>query len=259
MALARKALVGLVAVAAVALTATAAGAQGAAPSPLPDPISRPDNPVPGQYIVTLRTNLDAVPGVADLLSRLHGGQVLQTYRSAMARLQRADDRRAGAGRSPSDPRVEAVEQDGYVTALDTQASNPFPSWGLDRIDQRRLPLDNSTPTSTKGRGRHAPTSSTPESERRTLTSVAALRSVSTPSATARTAKTVTATVRMSPAPSEAVPMASRRTCRSSPCECSTAADRARTRGHRGRRLGHRTRDQTGCRKHEHWWQQVDCT
>ena len=154
MAFARKALVGLVAVAAVALTATAAGAQGAAPSPLPDPISRPDNPVPGQYIVTLRTNLDAVPGVADLLSRLHGGQVLQTYQSAMRGFSvRMTDAQAQV--LAHDPRVEAVEQDGYVYALDTQASNPFPSWGLDRIDQRGLPLDNSYTYGNQGASVHA--------------------------------------------------------------------------------------------------------
>jgi subtilisin family serine protease len=39
----------------------------------------------------------------------------------------------------ADPRVLRVEQDGIVTAVETQ--NPA-TWGLDRIDQRALPLDS---------------------------------------------------------------------------------------------------------------------
>ncbi len=151
MAFGRKTFVGLVAVAAVTLAAPAAGAQ-IAPPPLPDVISRPDNPVPGQYIVTLRTNLDAVPGVADLLSRLHGGQVVQTFQSAMRGFTvRMTDAQAQV--LARDPRVAAVEQDGYVYALDTQ--NPAPSWGLDRIDQPNLPLDNSYTYGNAGASVHA--------------------------------------------------------------------------------------------------------
>jgi subtilisin family serine protease len=37
--------------------------------------------------------------------------------------------------------VAAVEPDGYLHAVDTQS--PSPPWGLDRIDQRDLPLDDS--------------------------------------------------------------------------------------------------------------------
>ena len=52
-----------------------------------------------------------------------------------------------------DPRVAAVEQDGYVHALDTETSPP--SWGLDRIDQHALPLDQSYSYSYGGTPVHA--------------------------------------------------------------------------------------------------------
>ena len=39
------------------------------------------------------------------------------------------------------PEVLLVQPNGIVTISGTQA--PAPSWGLDRIDQRNLPLDNS--------------------------------------------------------------------------------------------------------------------
>ncbi len=99
--------------------------------------------VPGSYIVVLRDGTLTPAGVdakaRDLATR-HKGAVARTYGSALrgfeSRMSVADAR-ALAG----DPAVLYVEQNRYVHADATQA-NP-PSWGLDRIDQRNLPLNSS--------------------------------------------------------------------------------------------------------------------
>ncbi|NUT96979.1 MAG: S8 family peptidase [Saccharothrix sp.] len=54
-----------------------------------------------------------------------------------------------------DPSVQLIEQDMLVTdVLDTTQTNP-PSWGIDRIDQRNLPLSNSYTYTATGAGVHA--------------------------------------------------------------------------------------------------------
>jgi subtilisin family serine protease len=53
----------------------------------------------------------------------------------------------------NDPTVVRIEPDALMRVLDTQL-NP-PSWGLDRIDQRNLPLDNSYTFHTTAAGVHA--------------------------------------------------------------------------------------------------------
>jgi len=90
-----------------------------------------DQRIPGRFIVTLREGADA-RGVA----REHGvapdfvyGTVLNGFAGSIS-----DAARAGLLR---DARVERVEQDGVVTTQTTQTSA---TWGLDRTDQRDLPL-----------------------------------------------------------------------------------------------------------------------
>ncbi len=70
--------------------------------------------------------------------------MLETYSHALSGYAaRMTD--AQAQELSSDPAVDSVVQDGYVHAT----QSPTPSWGLDRIDQHNLPLDNSyTPTVT---------------------------------------------------------------------------------------------------------------
>ena len=147
---ARGFLATIVAIGALVVTATATGAQASYTGP--DRIARPDRPVAEQYIVTLRELPSVVPGDADVLTRLHGGRLLQRFQTAFRGFTvRMTEAQAQA--LARDPRVAAIEQDGYVTADSTQT--PTPSWGLDRVDQRSLPLNSSYTYNTTGAGVHA--------------------------------------------------------------------------------------------------------
>ncbi|MGW5054573.1 putative Ig domain-containing protein [Actinokineospora sp. NPDC004072] len=99
--------------------------------------------IAGSYLVVFKdgaTSMAAVAPTADTLVDRYGGTVTTTWRHAVrgfaAQLTERQARRLAA-----DPAVAVVEQNRTVRVADTQR-NP-PSWGLDRIDQRDRPLDNS--------------------------------------------------------------------------------------------------------------------
>ncbi|MEU1588497.1 S8 family serine peptidase [Micromonospora sp. NPDC005710] len=99
--------------------------------------------VPDSYIVVLKDSAVARDKVGDTAKRLssrHGGTVARTYGAALRGFE-ARVSASAAARIAADPAVAYVEQNHTVSISGTQA-NP-PSWGLDRIDQRSLPLDSS--------------------------------------------------------------------------------------------------------------------
>ncbi|MFI6587784.1 S8 family peptidase [Embleya sp. NPDC050493] len=101
------------------------------------------HPIPGRYIVVLREGAHTAADVHERSAALagsYGGRVRQTYGSALSGYA-ADMSESQARRVAADPRVAFVEQDGVEEITDTQ-SDP-PSWGLDRVDQAKLPLDRS--------------------------------------------------------------------------------------------------------------------
>jgi hypothetical protein len=109
----------------------------AAQDPGRDPIRRAAYPVKGQYLVKLSGQADA-DTVALEASALYGGRVQHVWRRAAQgfAIQLSD---AAARTLARDPRVALVEEDGVVTPAALQIEPP--NWGLDRIDQRALPLD----------------------------------------------------------------------------------------------------------------------
>jgi len=123
-----------------------------------------DNAIPGQYIVVFnsdeireRVDADRLAGrldkalvaspdaavaaevekrVVDVAAQ-HDLKVTQLYTHALhGMVVNADDRKLAS--LLNDPRVDFVEQDGYVELSATQTGA---TWGLDRIDQRDRPLN----------------------------------------------------------------------------------------------------------------------
>ncbi|HEX6685943.1 MAG TPA: S8 family serine peptidase [Candidatus Limnocylindrales bacterium] len=95
------------------------------------------------YIVVLRdtaVSRASVSGKANELAGRVNGKVGFRYTHALRGFEVAVSEK-GAMQLASDPSVAYVEQNHTVTIADTQT--PVPSWGLDRIDQRNLPLNNS--------------------------------------------------------------------------------------------------------------------
>jgi subtilisin family serine protease len=134
---------GVIGAGVVAVVGTAdAGTQDR--SALPGEIRAANSPdaVRGSYIVVLKdgeVSTANVDGAAHSLTAKHGGAVKQTWDSAVRGFElSASD--ATARSYATDPRVAYVEANQTVHISGTE-NNP-PSFGLDRIDQRNLPLDH---------------------------------------------------------------------------------------------------------------------
>jgi subtilisin family serine protease len=143
------------AVVAAALAVTTGGAAFAGPLEGKVRGARTPDVVKDSYIVVLKdktANAYTVESTASTLARLHGGTVRQTFASALKGYA-AQMSEAQAQRLAARPEVAYVQQNHIVKASAVQA-NP-PSWGLDRIDQSYLPLDNSYTYPTTASNVHA--------------------------------------------------------------------------------------------------------
>jgi len=100
---------------------------------------RADKRIANQYIVVLKDDVADVDTEAIRLARDFGGDRGggHTYQRALKGFSvRMSEQQAA--RLANDPRVAFVEEDGLVSLGTTQTGA---TWGLDRIDQRDLPLD----------------------------------------------------------------------------------------------------------------------
>jgi subtilisin family serine protease len=117
-------------------------ATGATPAAAEDDILGANNPtaIKDSYIVVYNdVSTQSVDALTSDLSAKYDAKVDFTYRHALKGFAGTLSERA-ARRLAAEPGVAYVQQNGTVQATGTQP-NP-PSWGLDRIDQRNLPLDS---------------------------------------------------------------------------------------------------------------------
>jgi subtilisin family serine protease len=96
------------------------------------------DPIPGQYIVVFREAVTDAPGLARQLTAQHGGTLGFVYGAAVRGFSASGLSPDAAAALRRNPNVAYVEQD-QVVSISAVQSNA--TWGLDRIDQRQLPLD----------------------------------------------------------------------------------------------------------------------
>ncbi len=134
----------LAAIALVAIPVIAAG-------PKDTQIHRVQRPIPDSYIIVFEPRLSNAAVAAEELARAHGARITHIYEAALKGFS-AELPEAAAQAIARNPNVAYVEQDSEVS-IDTTQSGA--TWGLDRIDQRNLPLNGSYTYNTTASNVHA--------------------------------------------------------------------------------------------------------
>jgi subtilisin family serine protease len=118
-------------------------------------LRRSAQPIPNRYIVVLdpaalRSEEETSEGKAGRLASSFGGSVDKVFSHALKGFSAEMTPEAAAAMS-NDPSVLFIEQDSYISVNATQNNAP---WGLDRVDQRSVPLNNAYSYARTGSGVH---------------------------------------------------------------------------------------------------------
>jgi hypothetical protein len=132
---------GLLAAAVSLATASSQSVAAAAP-PTGDIVRVAGPSVAGSYVVIFTDSVaaDAVPAKAAQLAGRFGGRTGHTFQHTVRGFE-VSMSEAGPSRLATDPSVAYVQENAIHRTAGTQ--HVVPSWGLDRIDQRMLPLSTS--------------------------------------------------------------------------------------------------------------------
>ena len=116
--------------------------------------------IPGHYIVVMKEGITASEFSIDLATRVQslGGEILFAYESVLPGFSAVLSPKA-LELIRKDPQVDYVVEDMVISVeedsdYETDAIQYSPTWGLDRIDQRALPLSSSYTYNSDGSGVH---------------------------------------------------------------------------------------------------------
>ena len=133
-----------------ALLVAVLASTGLASAQTPSKLRKTKDRLADRYVVVVRESSD--PEAVGLeMANLFRGRLKHVYRGALRGFAiRIPE--ALVARLADDPRIAFIAEDGIVRASATQAAAP---WGLDRIDQRALPLNTQYFYGADGSGVHA--------------------------------------------------------------------------------------------------------
>lgn len=116
------------------------------------------HPIPGRYIVVFEEasagglgDFSFADALAAEMSNLYGGKVDRVFKHALNGFS-VEMSAADAAKMSGDPRIAFIEEDSEMSVSAVQS--PV-TWGLDRIDQRSMPLSNSYTYNFDGSGVNA--------------------------------------------------------------------------------------------------------